>query len=147
MLVNECTRLELTDIGPLTTAEITSGLHWDVQWRCSIHFIFFFQAEDGIRDGRVTGVQTCALPISLDDSFRAPAAAGRTTDLRTCRSSRWPAARYPSLPRIRSRRTGRRDGIAFGSSGRSEERRVGKEMRDGRLVGYEKQTLAGWARQ
>src|SRR6266581_5112542 len=26
--------------------------------------IFFFQAEDGIRDGRVTGVQTCALPIS-----------------------------------------------------------------------------------
>src|SRR6266487_5485625 len=27
--------------------------------------LFFFQAEDGIRDGRVTGVQTCALPISL----------------------------------------------------------------------------------
>src|SRR5690348_3627067 len=26
-------------------------------------FAFFFQAEDGIRDGRVTGVQTCALPI------------------------------------------------------------------------------------
>src|SRR5690348_18089510 len=26
-------------------------------------FFFFFQAEDGIRDGRVTGVQTCALPI------------------------------------------------------------------------------------
>src|SRR5690625_1712768 len=25
----------------------------------------FFQAEDGIRDGHVTGVQTCALPISL----------------------------------------------------------------------------------
>src|SRR5690625_6760724 len=25
---------------------------------------FFFQAEDGIRDGHVTGVQTCALPIS-----------------------------------------------------------------------------------
>src|SRR3984893_4610317 len=29
-------------------------------------FCFFFQAEDGIRDGHVTGVQTCALPISLD---------------------------------------------------------------------------------
>src|SRR5690348_18513198 len=28
-----------------------------------MYFIFFFQAEDGIRDGRVTGVQTCALPI------------------------------------------------------------------------------------
>src|SRR5439155_11695749 len=26
-------------------------------------FFFFFQAEDGIRDGHVTGVQTCALPI------------------------------------------------------------------------------------
>ena len=26
---------------------------------------FFFQAEDGIRDYKVTGVQTCALPISL----------------------------------------------------------------------------------
>src|SRR5690606_40344731 len=28
-----------------------------------IFFIFFFQAEDGIRDFHVTGVQTCALPI------------------------------------------------------------------------------------
>src|SRR5256885_14980448 len=27
-------------------------------------FLFFFQAEDGIRDYKVTGVQTCALPIS-----------------------------------------------------------------------------------
>src|SRR5688500_19909263 len=27
--------------------------------------IFFFQAEDGIRDYKVTGVQTCALPISV----------------------------------------------------------------------------------
>src|SRR6266581_5009361 len=32
-----------------------------------ICFFFFFQAEDGIRDGRVTGVQTCALPISLGE--------------------------------------------------------------------------------
>src|SRR5256886_8237911 len=29
-----------------------------------IHVFFFFQAEDGIRDLTVTGVQTCALPIS-----------------------------------------------------------------------------------
>src|SRR6266508_6810710 len=28
-----------------------------------LNFFFFFQAEDGIRDGHVTGVQTCALPI------------------------------------------------------------------------------------
>src|SRR6266446_259730 len=30
---------------------------------CSFFFFFFFQAEDGIRDYKVTGVQTCALPI------------------------------------------------------------------------------------
>src|SRR5690625_2949248 len=30
----------------------------------------FFQAEDGIRDGHVTGVQTCALPISLPPRAR-----------------------------------------------------------------------------
>src|SRR5256885_6294490 len=41
--------------------------HWPrhsravASWSC-----FFFQAEDGIRDYKVTGVQTCALPISLD---------------------------------------------------------------------------------
>src|SRR5690625_5060260 len=32
-------------------------------------YVFFFQAEDGIRDGHVTGVQTCALPISVTVSF------------------------------------------------------------------------------
>src|SRR6266581_8757428 len=32
----------------------------------NVAIVFFFQAEDGIRDGRVTGVQTCALPIFLD---------------------------------------------------------------------------------
>src|SRR6266702_5415720 len=31
--------------------------------KCELGFFFFFQAEDGIRDGHVTGVQTCALPI------------------------------------------------------------------------------------
>src|SRR5215510_7479934 len=31
---------------------------------------FFFQAEDGIRDGHVTGVQTCALPISRQQRAR-----------------------------------------------------------------------------
>src|SRR5256885_9988171 len=36
------------------------------------HFIafFFFQAEDGIRDYKVTGVQTCALPICAENSFQ-----------------------------------------------------------------------------
>ena len=32
---------------------------------------FFFQAEDGIRDKLVTGVQTCALPISTAEQFNA----------------------------------------------------------------------------
>src|SRR5260370_9263843 len=32
--------------------------------RCTGCIFFFFQAEDGIRDSSVTGVQTCALPIS-----------------------------------------------------------------------------------
>src|SRR6266446_8093731 len=34
-------------------------------------FFFFFQAEDGIRDYKVTGVQTCALPISMAASASA----------------------------------------------------------------------------
>src|SRR5690348_1405563 len=38
------------------------GLVFTVALFC-VFFFFFFQAEDGIRDGRVTGVQTCALPI------------------------------------------------------------------------------------
>src|SRR5256885_4340935 len=32
-------------------------------WNVTHIFLFFFQAEDGIRDYKVTGVQTCALPI------------------------------------------------------------------------------------
>src|SRR2546430_5382481 len=37
---------------------------WDALLRrCRLFFFFFFQAEDGIRDLTVTGVQTCALPI------------------------------------------------------------------------------------
>src|SRR3989454_9215849 len=35
-----------------------------------MHYFFFFQAEDGIRDYKVTGVQTCALPISMFRSSR-----------------------------------------------------------------------------
>src|SRR2546425_7928034 len=35
-----------------------------------VYFFFFFQAEDGIRDKLVTGVQTCALPISSERSLR-----------------------------------------------------------------------------
>src|SRR2546430_10173560 len=46
---------------------------------------FFFQAEDGIRDLTVTGVQTCALPISLDNGSIFPVAT--TTRARSPRST------------------------------------------------------------
>src|SRR2546427_6850809 len=52
-----------------------------------IVFFFFFQAEDGIRDLTVTGVQTCALPISAHRSGRSrpiPPGAGAP-----CGSSNW----------------------------------------------------------
>src|SRR2546430_13989093 len=39
-----------------------------------IFLFFFFQAEDGIRDLTVTGVQTCALPISGTDTTGCPVA-------------------------------------------------------------------------
>src|SRR6266542_5486991 len=39
-------------------------------------FFFFFQAEDGIRDATVTGVQTCALPISPVSRRATPKANG-----------------------------------------------------------------------
>src|SRR2546429_2826950 len=40
-------------------------------------FFFFFQAEDGIRDVAVTGVQTCALPICVAEPYRARESATR----------------------------------------------------------------------
>src|SRR5690625_2299778 len=46
--------------GPLPPAKVWSRVR-------VFGVFFFFQAEDGIRDGHVTGVQTCALPISVDD--------------------------------------------------------------------------------
>src|SRR5436305_4508417 len=48
-----------------------------------LFFFFFFQAEDGIRDADVTGVQTCALPISYvrRDGEEARLVPGMATDL------------------------------------------------------------------
>ena len=37
--------------------------------RLNVLIFFFFQAEDGIRDIGVTGVQTCALPISVTSNL------------------------------------------------------------------------------
>src|SRR5256885_1002476 len=70
---------------------------------------FFFQAEDGIRDYKVTGVQTCAPPIferALLYAQLAHAGAGE-------------AAMHPAVRAARDRL----------AHARSEERRVGKECR------------------
>src|SRR5262249_57547798 len=73
-----------------------------------VFFFFFFQAEDGIRDWSVTGVQTCALPI-----LGGSAVTG----------TRWPSRRPPSRASRRS------SSVPSRACPRSEERRVGKEGR------------------
>src|SRR5699024_11855148 len=82
---------------------------------------FFFQAEDGIRDRNVTGVQTCALPILL---------AGGTPI-----SNRWKRSRDGSilnsffLPFLFALTGVSSSSTETSPPGRSEERRVGKECR------------------
>src|SRR2546430_15449245 len=83
---------------------------------------FFFQAEDGIRDLTVTGVQTCALPIFTCGS--------------TGSRSRRPFTRSSSItlphPPLRARGRGARRRPPGGGgkrARRSEERRVGEEGR------------------
>src|SRR2546429_1420615 len=59
-----------------------------------VYLFFFFQAEDGIRDVAVTGVQTCALPIS---PFPArPSIHRRPRPDHRCRSPPPPGWRLPS---------------------------------------------------
>src|SRR5258708_31317721 len=93
----------------------------------NVFFFFFFQAEDGIRDDLVTGVQTCALPISCR---------GRMVRARSHRTR----SPLPSDPgRGRGRRSGTPAGVRILGIWnpvaarlrrlRSEERRVGKECR------------------
>src|SRR2546429_2629271 len=66
---------------------------------CYCLFFFFFQAEDGIRDVAVTGVQTCALPISFAylsclkwprRCNTAPAISGSATVASSKTSANWP---------------------------------------------------------
>src|SRR3712207_7242079 len=81
--------------------------------------VFFFQAEDGIRDIGVTGVQTCALPIS---------ACRERTDIRLGAGRLRPRAGGAArLARTRARLASHRNGPEWVI--RSEERRVGKECR------------------
>src|SRR5205823_8778187 len=103
----------------------------------SISLFFFFQAEDGIRDKLVTGVQTCALPISGDDVVWDPSRRGLVI------------ARRESLHMTLWRTTleGRSEQqipiesaaplLDLFTSPRSEERRVGKEWRSWWWTGHE----------
>src|SRR5690606_39827100 len=84
-------------------------------------YFFFFQAEDGIRDFHVTGVQTCALPISS-----RPAQRYAGTD-RQVRGRLLDVLRASTTPVQRSRL----DVVWLTDTARSEERRVGKECGTG----------------
>src|SRR5439155_9369008 len=87
---------------------------------------FFFQAEDGIRDGHVTGVQTCALPICScrDGAFRDPTHEG---DWRADRTRRG-VARYPplDLPRRNAARGSWADRRPYGVIGRESNSEIGR---------------------
>src|SRR5262249_62390545 len=88
--------------------------------------LFFFQAEDGIRDWSVTGVQTCALPISSLFSWTLPtpsvsriAILLRASNSRSRSTASWspaPSAVPSSSASVKS----------SWRAARSEERRVGK---------------------
>src|SRR3712207_7358629 len=86
---------------------------------------FFFQAEDGIRDIGVTGVQTCALPIFWTVTAVIAARPCTRQVRKVFRSACSPAPPPESEPAI-VRAVG---GWAVGGRSRSEERRVGKECR------------------
>src|SRR2546427_4897705 len=83
---------------------------------------FFFQAEDGIRDLTVTGVQTCALPIlEAGEGAARPDREGAETEcgMKLVLLTEAPVAESPAM-HIRN---------AIQLLMRSEERRVGKECR------------------
>src|SRR5687767_15272351 len=83
-------------------------------------FFFFFQAEDGIRDKLVTGVQTCALPISVQ---KRPS----DEDPKLLRTAFEVAEKALGALVRRAQHIGMSKESSFLS--RSEERRVGKECR------------------
>src|SRR5687767_15200247 len=104
--------------------------------RCDYHrylllrsYFFFFQAEDGIRDKLVTGVQTCALPIFL---HRPPEADRHRRPRRSVHEEVRRADRRCSQGCGEGEEGSRRQEDSREEEGqleRSEERRVGKECR------------------
>src|SRR5699024_11988704 len=90
--------------------------------------VFFFQAEDGIRDRNVTGVQTCALPIwggisSVSAMNTTPSPGPEDFPQRSLDR---PADRSAGLPPGRSSQQWRQPPVVWQAVLRSEERRVGK---------------------
>src|SRR2546430_5922842 len=89
-----------------------------------VGFVFFFQAEDGIRDLTVTGVQTCALPIYVTCDFYLAFSPEREDP----GNKQYGLAQIPKVVGGLNPPSGRA-AIALYTSVRSEERRVGKECR------------------
>src|SRR5256885_2445599 len=96
-------------------------------WSCCI-FFFFFQAEDGIRDYKVTGVQTCALPI-LDNYAELIDASFREHAIPYFVDRRRAAAHHPVPQVVRAIFLLALHNWPHDAVMRSEERRVGKECR------------------
>src|SRR5437016_11533809 len=89
-----------------------------------VFIFFFFQAEDGIRDWSVTGVQTCALPISEDEPDRRERREWPRRQASTRREQRDAGrAAHPEETPAHPQE--------IEDEHRSEERRVGKECRSG----------------
>src|SRR5690606_39402054 len=74
-------------------------LYW---FSCHAPVFFFFQAEDGIRDFHVTGVQTCALPIFAEQGRAINASIERQAEAADRAQSFWQALQEledPKLPK------------------------------------------------
>src|SRR5690606_39368553 len=92
-----------------------------------ILLFFFFQAEDGIRDFHVTGVQTCALPISVKVKVPVTVVMGERDLMTPAKSGRELAAALPDARTVTLPGAGHM--LMSERPDRSEERRVGKECR------------------
>src|SRR5439155_15135362 len=95
--------------------------------RRNLEALFFFQAEDGIRDGHVTGVQTCALPILPTSETAAPPVM-LLPEVRTATTASRAAAPLRTASAC-TRTPPRSARPTWARTGRSEERRVGKGCR------------------
>src|SRR5687767_15221403 len=90
---------------------------------------FFFQAEDGIRDKLVTGVQTCALPICGRGSSDRAAGTACMISALTPTSASMSGVRSHSIYQGKRALERRMRSSPNTTAPRSEERRVGKECR------------------